>query len=113
VRLRIEYGGCSVTMPARLAEPVAALHDLIRLKAPKEIPPIRYSMVWHPRFESDALHMWLRATVRPIFHPALDPSQGRHLGSAQTEAAISERRLGDGVSRTHSLSQRATEPDPD
>jgi hypothetical protein len=31
--------------------------DLPRLKAPKEIPPIRYSMVWHPRFESDLLHV--------------------------------------------------------
>jgi hypothetical protein len=28
-------------------------------------------MVWHPRFESDPLHMWLRETVRQIFHPAL------------------------------------------
>jgi DNA-binding transcriptional LysR family regulator len=58
-------------MPARIAGPVAELHNLVRLKTPKEIPPIRYSMVWHPRFESDPLHMWLRETVRQIFHPAL------------------------------------------
>jgi LysR family transcriptional regulator, nod-box dependent transcriptional activator len=59
-----------LTMPARIAEPLLALLDLARLKAPKEIPPIRYSMVWHPRFDSDLLHAWLRETVRQIFaHP--------------------------------------------
>jgi len=58
-----------LTMPARIAEPVLDLLDLPRLKAPKEIPPIRYSMVWHPRFDSDLLHVWLRETVRQIFRP--------------------------------------------
>ena len=59
-----------LTMPARIAEPVLALLDLSRVKAPKEIPPIRYSMVWHPRFDSDLLHTWLRETVRQIFRPS-------------------------------------------
>ena len=58
-----------LTMPARIADPVLALLDLPRLKAPREIPPIRYSMVWHPRFDSDLLHAWLRETVRQIFRP--------------------------------------------
>jgi DNA-binding transcriptional LysR family regulator len=56
-----------LTMPARIAEPVLTLQGLPRLKAPKEIPAIRYSMVWHPRFDSDLLHVWLRQTVRQIF----------------------------------------------
>jgi LysR family transcriptional regulator, nod-box dependent transcriptional activator len=60
-----------LTMPARIAKPVLALVDLPRLKAPKEIPPIRYSMVWHPRFDSDLLRAWLRETVRQIFRPHL------------------------------------------
>jgi DNA-binding transcriptional LysR family regulator len=58
-----------LTMPARIAEPVVTLLGLPRLKAPKEIPSIRYSMVWHPRFDSDLLHIWLRETVRQIFRP--------------------------------------------
>ena len=65
----LETTDLALTMPARIAAPVAELHDLVSLKTPKEIPPIRYSMVWHPRFESDPLHMWLRETVRQIFHP--------------------------------------------
>jgi LysR family transcriptional regulator, nod-box dependent transcriptional activator len=60
-----------LTIPARIADAVPALFDLPRLKAPKEISPIRYSMVWHPRFESDLLHTWLRQTVRQIFRPSL------------------------------------------
>ena len=28
------------------------------------------SMVWHPRFVSDPLHMWLRETLRQIFRPS-------------------------------------------
>lgn len=58
-----------LTMPTRIAEPVLALRDLRHLKAPKDIPPIRYSMVWHPRFDSDLLHVWLRETIRQIFCP--------------------------------------------
>jgi LysR family transcriptional regulator, nod-box dependent transcriptional activator len=56
-----------LTMPTRIAEPVLALFDLPSLKAPKDIPAIRYSMVWHRRFDSDLLHIWLRETVRQIF----------------------------------------------
>ena len=60
-----------LTMPARIAEPVLGRLGLPCLKAPKEIPPIRYSMVWHPRFDSDLLHVWLRETVRRIFRPSV------------------------------------------
>lgn len=56
-----------LTMPARIAEPLVTLLDLAQLTAPKELPPIRYSMLWHPRFDSDSLHAWLRETVRQIF----------------------------------------------
>jgi DNA-binding transcriptional LysR family regulator len=63
-----------LTMPARIAEPTLAALNFQRLKAPKEIPHIRYSMVWHPRFDSDLLHTWIRETVHEIFRvPA--PSQ--------------------------------------
>lgn len=65
----LETTNLVLTMPARIAEPVLSLLDLPRLKAPKEIPTIRYSMVWHPRFDSDLLHTWLRETVRQIFRP--------------------------------------------
>ena len=65
-----------LTMPTRIEGPAPTLLDLPRLKAPNEIPPIRYSMVWHPRFDSDLLHVWLRRTVGQIFRPhALEVKQ--------------------------------------
>ena len=63
-----------LTMPARIAKSAVAMEDLRCVKAPKEIAPIRYSMVWHPRFDSDQLHVWLRETVREIFP---SPAQGK------------------------------------
>lgn len=59
-----------LTMPARIGEQTLAAFNLPKLKAPKEIPQIRYSMVWHPRFDSDLLHSWIRDTVRQIFRPS-------------------------------------------
>jgi LysR family transcriptional regulator, nod-box dependent transcriptional activator len=56
-----------LTMPARIAEPTLAALDFPLLEAPKEVPCIRYSMVWHPRFDTDQLHRWIRDTVRQIF----------------------------------------------
>jgi hypothetical protein len=40
------------------------------LKAPNEIFQIRYSMVWHPRFDSDLLHSWIRDPSVPNFPPS-------------------------------------------
>lgn len=56
-----------LTMPARIAEPMLDAFSLQQWKAPKELPRIRYSMAWHPRFESDSLHLWLRETLRQLF----------------------------------------------
>lgn len=67
----IESTDLVLTMPARSAEPTLAALNFERLKAPKEIPQIRYSMVWHPRFDSDLLHTWIRDTVRGIFRPGV------------------------------------------
>src|SRR6201996_453036 len=56
-----------LTMPARIAEPTLAALDFPLLEAPKEIPRIRYAMVWHPRFDTDQLHIWIRGMVQQIF----------------------------------------------
>ena len=64
-----------LTMPARIAEPTLAALNFQRLKAPKEIPHIRYSMVWHPRFDSDLLHIWIRETVQQIFRVPAPPQE--------------------------------------
>jgi DNA-binding transcriptional LysR family regulator len=56
-----------LTIPARIAEPLRSELDLRCVKAPREIPAIRHSMVWHPRLDTDLLHAWFRDVVRQIF----------------------------------------------
>jgi hypothetical protein len=36
------------------------------LKAPAEITGFEYLMVWHPRVNTDAAHVWLRSTMSRI-----------------------------------------------
>jgi hypothetical protein len=37
------------------------------VKAPSELRPFHFLMVWHPRLGSDARHIWLRQAMRQIF----------------------------------------------
>jgi LysR family nod box-dependent transcriptional activator len=62
----LEATDLMLTMLARIAEPTLTAIDFPLLKAPKELPRIRYSMVWHLRFDSDLLHAWIREAVRQI-----------------------------------------------
>jgi DNA-binding transcriptional LysR family regulator len=36
------------------------------VKAPKELRPFHFLMVWHPRLTTDARHTWLREAVRQV-----------------------------------------------
>jgi DNA-binding transcriptional LysR family regulator len=52
------------TVPRRLLEPPIDLEGVVTLEAPRELPPVLHTMWWHPRFERDTAHQWLRAQVR-------------------------------------------------
>ncbi|MQY02006.1 LysR family transcriptional regulator [Actinomadura macrotermitis] len=39
---------------------------LIALPVPLELPPLRYALAWHARYDADAAHAWLRRLVREI-----------------------------------------------
>lgn len=51
------------TMPRRLAVQVARHYSLRILPPPLPLPTFGFSLVWHPRFERDAAHAWLRALI--------------------------------------------------
>ena len=51
------------TMPKRLAMDYAQNPELKIMRAPKPLDAFSYLMVWHPRMDSDAAHIWLRQTV--------------------------------------------------
>lgn len=39
------------------------------VKAPRELRPFHFLMVWHPRLTTDARHTWLREALRRAAHP--------------------------------------------
>jgi DNA-binding transcriptional LysR family regulator len=66
-----------LTISERLAKRVARLLRLRLLEPPIPLRPYALSLVWHPRFDGDAAHRWLRdvfaraaAEVAGDLHPA-------------------------------------------
>jgi DNA-binding transcriptional LysR family regulator len=51
------------TMPKRLAMDYTQNPELKIMKAPKPLEAFSYMMVWHPRMNSDAAHIWLRQVI--------------------------------------------------
>lgn len=51
------------TMPKRMAMDYARDPELKIMKAPKPLDAFSYLMVWHPRMNSDAAHIWLRHII--------------------------------------------------
>jgi len=58
------------TVPRRLLSAPIDLDSLVTLEAPKELPGVEHSQWWHPRFDSDPAHQWLREQVRAALAPA-------------------------------------------
>jgi LysR family transcriptional regulator, nod-box dependent transcriptional activator len=57
-----------LTTASRPIQPLLAHYRLRQVKPPPEIPsfnyPFNYLMVWHPRLDSEELHVWFRNLVR-------------------------------------------------
>lgn len=57
-----------LTTATRPIQPLLAHYGLRQVQAPMEIPsfnyPFNYLMVWHPRLDSEELHVWFRNLVR-------------------------------------------------
>jgi DNA-binding transcriptional LysR family regulator len=51
------------TVPRRLLSAPIDLRDVVTLEAPPELPPVVESLWWHPRFDADPAHQWLRKQV--------------------------------------------------
>jgi len=48
------------TMPERLAKQLARVYPLQLLRPPLPLPKFEFSLAWHPRFDHDPAHIWLR-----------------------------------------------------
>lgn len=51
----------------KLTEPLAAKFDLRYFELPVKRSPAQISLAWHPRFEMDPVHSWLRSCISEIF----------------------------------------------
>ncbi|QHN05119.1 LysR family transcriptional regulator [Granulicella sp. WH15] len=54
------------TVPRKFVEGMTQTPAIKTLKAPPEVGGFRYVMIWHPRVNTDAAHVWLRATMREV-----------------------------------------------
>ena len=61
--------GLVATVPRRVLDAAIDLSGLVVVEAPVELPPVVHSMWWHPRYERDPGHLWLRAEVRALCQP--------------------------------------------
>ncbi len=55
-----------LTLTSGMSQAVASNPELRLVKAPKELRPFYFLMVWHPRLNTDARHAWLREAMRRI-----------------------------------------------
>ena len=51
------------TVPRRLLSAPVDFGGVVTLEAPRELPDVVDSLWWHPRFDSDPAHQWLRQRV--------------------------------------------------
>ncbi|MGH6743125.1 MAG: LysR family transcriptional regulator [Bradyrhizobium sp.] len=65
------------TLPANLAENVAAPLGLVAFKTPLTLPRIEIAQYWHERFHRDAAHRWIRSITSELF------GEGRRRGQTQ------------------------------
>lgn len=52
------------TVPRRLLSAPVDFDGVVTLEAPRELPAVVDSLWWHPRFDSDPAHQWLRERVQ-------------------------------------------------
>ena len=54
------------TVPRRMAELESSNKAIKILEGPAALGSFKYVMIWHPRLETDAAHVWLRSTIREL-----------------------------------------------
>ncbi|WKG03444.1 LysR family transcriptional regulator [Mycolicibacterium sp. HK-90] len=62
------------TLPSQSITALVSAGECRVLNAPEEIATMTYHMVWHPAFDTDARHHWLRDVVRKAVRRAVGSS---------------------------------------
>ena len=61
--LSLSQSDLLMNVPMPLVDEVAKQLGLLVRDAPLPLPSVRFSLVWHPRFQRDPAHVWLRQQV--------------------------------------------------
>lgn len=59
----LKHSNLLMNVPMPLVDDVAKQLGLLVREAPLPLPRVRFSLVWHPRFQHDPAHSWLRQQV--------------------------------------------------
>lgn len=60
----IEHSNLIATLPKRLAKRLCSKSKLCMGAAPAEFQSFTFNQIWHPRYDSDPTHRWLRGLVK-------------------------------------------------
>lgn len=61
--LSLTHSDLLMNVPIPLVDEAAKQLGLLVREAPLPLPKLRFSLVWHPRFQHDPAHLWLRQQV--------------------------------------------------
>ena len=62
----IERTDMIATVPKRMAKRLAAMSRTQIVAAPKELEGFAYLQIWHPRYDADPVHKWLRELIKKV-----------------------------------------------
>jgi DNA-binding transcriptional LysR family regulator len=62
----VERTDLIATVPHRMAKRIAAMSNTQIVTAPQEFQRFTYLQIWHPRYDSDAAHKWMRALIKQV-----------------------------------------------
>ena len=62
----IERTDMIATVPQRMAKRIEAMSNTQIVAAPKEFQRFTYLQIWHPRYDSDPGHKWLRELIKNV-----------------------------------------------
>ncbi|ORV27581.1 hypothetical protein AWB98_11945 [Mycolicibacterium conceptionense] len=68
------------TLPSQFVNALSATDGIRVMDAPEEIATMEYRMVWHPAFDNDGRHLWLRDVVRTAVRRTLRQSASGDVG---------------------------------
>jgi len=56
------------TVPSAIVATAKSVFKVVSFRIPLELDTMKLTLAWHPRFDGDPAHAWLRNAIRSSFH---------------------------------------------